>query len=95
VGTVIAVGALDGLFTVNKPLRHKGGRPKGSKKPAPRPKITDPHQDKIIAMSDLVEDIHRILVNDDAKYRGYLRATYDQHAITGSLSFAADLTIAM
>jgi hypothetical protein len=38
-------------------------------------------------LNDLVEDIHRILVNEDEQYRSYLRATWDQHAITGSLSF--------
>jgi hypothetical protein len=43
-------------------------------------------------LNDLVEDIHRILVNDDAKYRAYLRATYDAHAVEGSL--AADNVLA-
>src|SRR5262245_19256092 len=43
-------------------------------------------------LNDLVEDIHRILVNEDAKYRAYLRATYDAHAIEGSL--ACDNTLA-
>ena len=38
-------------------------------------------------INDLVEDIHRVLVNDSAEYRGFLRATYDSHAVTGSLSF--------
>jgi hypothetical protein len=38
-------------------------------------------------LNDLVEDIHRILVNESPEYRSYLRATYDLHAITGSLSF--------
>jgi hypothetical protein len=38
-------------------------------------------------LNDLVEDIHRILVNENPEYRAYLRAVYDQHAITGSLSF--------
>jgi len=33
----------------------------------------------------MVEDIHRILV-DDEKYRKLLRATYDAHAVEGSLS---------
>jgi hypothetical protein len=37
-------------------------------------------------LNDLVEDIHRILVNDDAKYRAYLRAVHDSHAVEGSLS---------
>lgn len=37
-------------------------------------------------LNDLIEDIHRILVNEDPKYRAYLRATYDQHAVEGSLS---------
>jgi|SRR5215475_4512078 len=43
-------------------------------------------------LNDLVEDIHRILVNEDPKYRGYLRATYDAHAVEGSL--AADNVLA-
>jgi hypothetical protein len=38
-------------------------------------------------LNDLVEDVHRILVNESDEYRAYLRATYDKHAITGSLSF--------
>lgn len=38
-------------------------------------------------LNDLVEDIHRILVNESADYRAYLRAVADAHAITGSLSF--------
>lgn len=37
-------------------------------------------------LNDLVEDIHRILVNEDEEYRKYLRAVYDQHAVEGSLS---------
>lgn len=36
-------------------------------------------------LNDLVEDIHRVLVEDD-KYRALLRATYDAHAVEGSLS---------
>ena len=43
-------------------------------------------------LNDLVEDIHRILVNEDPKYRAYLRATYDAHAVEGSL--AADNVLA-
>jgi hypothetical protein len=43
-------------------------------------------------LNDLVEDIHRILVNEDPKYRSYLRATYDAHAVEGSL--AADNVLA-
>jgi hypothetical protein len=43
-------------------------------------------------LNDLVEDVHRILVNENAKYRGYLRATYDAHAVEGSL--AADNVLA-
>lgn len=39
------------------------------------------------SLNDMVEDIHRMLVNESSAYRGYLRATYDQHAITGLLSF--------
>ena len=38
-------------------------------------------------LNDLVEDIHRILVNESPEYRAYLRATWDAHAVTGSLSF--------
>jgi len=38
-------------------------------------------------LNDMVEDIHRILVNESEKYRALLRATYDAHAVTGSLSF--------
>jgi len=38
-------------------------------------------------LNDMVEDLHRILVEEDPEYRAYLRATWDQHAITGSLSF--------
>ena len=37
-------------------------------------------------LNDLVEDIHRVLVNENAEYRAYLRAVYDQHAVEGSLS---------
>ena len=43
-------------------------------------------------LNDMVEDIHRILTNEDAKYRAYLRATYDAHAVEGSL--AADNVLA-
>lgn len=43
-------------------------------------------------LNDLVEDIHRILTNEDAKYRAYLRAVYDAHAVEGSL--AADNVMA-
>lgn len=38
-------------------------------------------------LNDLVEDVHRILVNESPQYRAYLRAVYDQHAVTGSLAF--------
>jgi hypothetical protein len=38
-------------------------------------------------LNDHVEDIHRILVNESDQYRQYLRATWDAHAVTGSLSF--------
>ena len=37
-------------------------------------------------LNDLVEDVHRILVNDNPKYRGFLRAVYDAHAVEGSLA---------
>ena len=43
-------------------------------------------------LNDLVEDIHRVLVNEDDQYRAYLRAVYDAHAIEGSL--AADNVMA-
>jgi hypothetical protein len=42
-------------------------------------------------LNDLVEDIHRELVGDE-KYREYLRAVYDAHAVEGSL--AADNVLA-
>ena len=38
-------------------------------------------------LNDMVEDIHRILVNESPQYRAYLRAIHDAHAVTGSLSF--------
>jgi hypothetical protein len=37
-------------------------------------------------LNDQVEDLHRVLVGENEKYRKYLRATYDQHAVEGSLS---------
>jgi hypothetical protein len=46
-------------------------------------------------LNDLVEDIHRMLVNDEehgTQYRAYLRAVYDEQAVEGSLS--ADNTFA-
>jgi hypothetical protein len=43
-------------------------------------------------LNDFVEDIHRVLVNENAKYRSYLRAVYDAHAVEGSL--AADNILA-
>jgi len=43
-------------------------------------------------LNDLVEDIHRVLVNENAEYRAYLRAVYDAHAVEGSL--AADNVMA-
>ena len=43
-------------------------------------------------INDLVEDIHRVLINEDPKYREYLRAVYDAHAVEGSL--AADNILA-
>jgi hypothetical protein len=36
-------------------------------------------------LNDMVEDIHRVLVEDE-QYRRLLRATYDAHAVEGSLS---------
>jgi hypothetical protein len=38
-------------------------------------------------LNDLVEDVHRILTNESDTYRKYLRAVWDSHAVTGSLSF--------
>jgi uncharacterized protein YigA (DUF484 family) len=38
-------------------------------------------------INDLVEDIHRALVNESELYRAYLRAVDDRKAVTGSLSF--------
>jgi hypothetical protein len=38
------------------------------------------------SFNDLVEDVHRILVNESERYRALLRATYDAHAVEGSLS---------
>ena len=43
-------------------------------------------------LNDMVEDIHRILVNESERYRALLRATYDAHAVEGSL--AADNILA-
>jgi hypothetical protein len=43
-------------------------------------------------LNDYVEDLHRELVNNDPKYRAYLRAVYDAHAVEGSL--AADNVLA-
>ena len=43
-------------------------------------------------LNDLVEDLHRALVNENPEYRAYLRATYDAHAVEGSL--AADNVLA-
>jgi hypothetical protein len=37
-------------------------------------------------LNDMIEDLHRILVDEDPKYRAYLRAVYDAHAVEGSLS---------
>lgn len=46
-------------------------------------------------LNDLVEDVHRMLVNDEddgPSYRALLRAVYDEQAVEGSL--AADNTFA-
>ncbi len=43
-------------------------------------------------LNDMVEDIHRDLVDENEEYREYLRAVYDAHAVEGSLS--ADNTMA-
>jgi hypothetical protein len=37
-------------------------------------------------INDLVEDVHRTLVNESEEYRALLRATYDAHAVEGSLA---------
>jgi hypothetical protein len=37
-------------------------------------------------INDMVEDIHRTLVNESQKYRDYLRAVWDEQAVEGSLS---------
>jgi|SRR5262252_4353855 len=37
-------------------------------------------------LNDLIEDIHRVLVGENPKYREYLRAVYDSHAVEGSLA---------
>jgi hypothetical protein len=37
-------------------------------------------------LNDLVEDLHRVLVGESETYRDLLRATYDAHAVEGSLS---------
>ena len=37
-------------------------------------------------LNDLVEDIHRQLVNESETYPAYLRATCDAHAVEGSLA---------
>lgn len=37
-------------------------------------------------LNDLIEDVHRVLVDENEKYRGYLYATYDEQAVEGSLS---------
>jgi hypothetical protein len=42
-------------------------------------------------LNDQVEDVHRLLVEEE-KYRALLRATYDAHAVEGSL--AADNVLA-
>jgi len=38
------------------------------------------------SFNDYVEDVHRVLVNESPDYRNLLRATYDAHAVEGSLS---------
>jgi len=46
-------------------------------------------------LNDLVEEVHRVLVDDDKlgeRYRSLLRAVYDAHAVEGSL--AADNVLA-
>jgi hypothetical protein len=57
--------------------------------PALPEKIKDWHRTIKVerTLNDLVEDIHRILVEESQQYRAYLRAIHDAHAVTGSLSF--------
>ena len=43
-------------------------------------------------LNDLVEDIHRMLVDESERYRDLLRATYDAQAMEGTL--AADNVLA-
>lgn len=38
------------------------------------------------SLNDLVEDIHRVLVNESEQYRQFLRAVHDSQAVEGSLS---------
>ena len=44
------------------------------------------------SFNDVVEEVHRVLVPESAEYRALLRATYDAHAVEGSL--AADNVLA-
>jgi hypothetical protein len=43
-------------------------------------------------LNDMVEEIHRLLVDESEDYRNYLEAVYDEDAVEGSL--AADNTMA-
>lgn len=64
-------------------------KPEFSKAPPVPDKISDWVR-KIKAertLNDMVEDLHRGLVDESPQYRDLLRATYDIHAVTGSLSF--------
>lgn len=44
------------------------------------------------SFNDIVEEVHRVLVPESPEYRALLRATYDAHAVEGSL--AADNVLA-
>jgi hypothetical protein len=54
--------------------------------PKPSEAFTETTLKKTRTLNDLVEDIHRILVNESEKYRAYLSAVYDIHAVEGSLA---------
>jgi hypothetical protein len=46
-------------------------------------------------LNDLVEDIHRVLVNESVEYRALLRATWDSHAVEGSCSMDNAVAVQM
>jgi hypothetical protein len=37
-------------------------------------------------LNDMLEDVHRALVDENDQYRSYLRAVWDSHAVEGSLA---------